>query len=179
MYTDQELIAGCKKNDRSMQKALYDCYAPRLMIVCMRYSKSQEEAEDVLQEAMIKVFRSLDKFRQESQLFYWLKRIVINTALNKLRDKVYLFPLDDKEDKSEESNWDAVSGYHFEELITMVQELPTGCQAVFNLHAIEGFKHEEISDQLGISVGTSKSQLARAKSLLKAKLRTEELRCHG
>ncbi|MCP4460369.1 MAG: RNA polymerase sigma factor [Cytophagales bacterium] len=179
MYTDQELIAGCNKNDRSMQKALYDTYAPRLMIVCMRYSNSQEEAEDVLQEAMIKVFRSMDKFREESQLFYWLKRITINTALNKLRNKVQLSSLDDQEEKFDENAWDAVSGFQFEELLAMVQKLPEGCQIVFNLHAIEGFKHEEIAGQLGISVGTSKSQLSRAKILLKEKLRTEELRCHG
>lgn len=178
MYTDEDLIAGCIDNDRSMQKALYETYAPRLLAVSQRYASSSEEAEDILQEAMIKAFKGMKNFRKDSHLFYWLKRIVINTALNHLRSKVRLLPLHDTE-VNEESTWDAISDFQLEELILMIQELPTGCRAVFNLHVIEGFKHEEIAEQLGISVGTSKSQLSRAKVLLQEKLRIEELKSHG
>ncbi|MEQ9229561.1 MAG: RNA polymerase sigma factor [Cyclobacteriaceae bacterium] len=178
MYTDEELIAGCVENDRSMQKALYQTYAPRLLAVCHRYASSPDEAEDMLQEAMVKAFKGIKNFRAEAHLFYWLKRITINTALNHLRGKVQMLPLHDH-DAHMESAWDAISDYNLEELIAMVQELPTGCRAVFNLHAIEGFKHEEIAEQLGISVGTSKSQLSRAKQLLQEKLRIEELKSHG
>ena len=80
MYTDKELIAGCKRNNRMMQRALYDTYAPRLLVVCQRYASTSFEAEDMLQDAMVKVFKNIDSFRGESQLFAWLKRIAINTS---------------------------------------------------------------------------------------------------
>ncbi len=179
MYTDSELIAGCKKGDRAVQKALYDTYAARLMAVCLRYAGSEEEAEDILQDAMVKAFKGLEHFREESHLYYWLKRIVINTALNALRSQIHVRSLNNDKSLQVVPSWDHFDGYSMDELLAMIQTLPTGCRTVFNLHAIEGYKHEEISEQLGISVGTSKSQLARAKTLLQEKLAKEELRSHG
>lgn len=161
-----------------MQKALYDAYTPRLMAVCMRYAASEDDAEDILQEAMVKAFKGLENFREESHLYYWLKRIVINTALNSLRGQVHLLSIN-QDTKWMETTWDNVFDYELDDLMAMVQALPSGCRAVFNLHAIEGYKHEEISEQLNISVGTSKSQLARAKVLLQEKIKKEELRSHG
>lgn len=178
MYTDAELIAGCKKGHRTMQKALYDTYAPRLMVVCLRYADG-EEAQDILQEAMVKAFKGLENFRGESHLYYWLKRITINTALNSLRGKINLLTVSGKEAQGIEKEWDAIDEFEFGELIEMIQSLPSGCRTVFNLYVIEGFKHEEIAEQLGVSVGTSKSQLSRAKLLLQEKLKREELRSHG
>ena len=179
MYTDKELIAGCKKNDRVMQKALYETYAPRLLVVCQRYMSSGQEAEDVLQEALIKIFKSIDKFRGESHLFYWLKRITVNTALNALRNRMQVESIETGPAMYTESGWDAVADLELEELIGLIWELPQGCQLVFNMYVIEGYKHDEIASQLGISAGTSKSQLARAKTLLQEKIRKEELKNHG
>ena len=138
-----------------------------------------QEAEDILQESFIKAYNKLDTFRGESNLYSWLKRIAINTALNTLRSKVQMTPLAEYDQGVQEEIWEEVSQLNFEELLQMIQELPSGCRAVFNLMAIEGYKHEEIAKDLGISVGTSKSQFARAKYLLQQKLKTEELRSHG
>lgn len=179
MYTDPQLISGCKKGDRALQKALYETYAPRLMAVAMRYASCEEEAEDILQEAMVKVFRSIENFRGDSHLYYWMKRIVVNTALNAIRSKVSFLSISDKSAQEVDYGWDAIDSYSLDELMGLIQSLPNGCRMVFNLYVIEGYKHEEISEQLGISVGTSKSQLSRAKSLLQEKLRIEELRSHG
>lgn len=179
MYSDEQLVEGCKKNDRSMQKALYERYAPKLMVVALRYADSTAEAEDNLQEAMVKAFKKIENYRGESAIFFWLKRIVINTSLNALRSKVQLNPIQDYEERIEGDAWQNISNLHLEDLIKMIQELPSGCRAVFNLMAIEGYKHEEIAKELSISVGTSKSQFSRAKLLLQEKLKQEELRSHG
>ena len=138
------------------------------MVVCLRYCRCREDAEDILQEAFIKVFSHIDKFRQDAHLAYWIKRIVINTALNHHRKSVYLYPhLDIDEVHHLGAEDPTLSGYHFQELLSMLQSLPQGCQVVFNLHAIEGYKHREIAKMLDISEGTSKSQYARARSLVK------------
>ena len=134
----------------------------------MRYCKSQEDAEDVLQEAFVKVFNSLEKFRGEASIKYWIKRIVINTALNHHRKKVYLYPHLDIEEVHNIGDDDVeITNYNYRDLLTIIQSLPQGCQAIFNLYAIEGYKHKEIAEMLEISEGTSKSQYARARSLIK------------
>lgn len=151
-----------------MQKALYDQYAGRMLTVCMRYSKSREDAEDILQEAFVKVFNKIESFRKESSLGYWIKRIVINTALNYHRKSVYLYPHFDIDDMHQLGDDEVlVSDYNYRDLLKLLQTLPQGCQVIFNLYAIEGYKHKEIAELLNISEGTSKSQYARAKSLIK------------
>ena len=151
-----------------MQKALYDQYACRMLTVCMRYSKSREDAEDILQEAFVKVFNKIESFRKESSLGYWIKRIVINTALNYHRKSVYLYPHFDIDDMHQLGDDEVlVSDYNYRDLLKLLQTLPQGCQVIFNLYAIEGYKHKEIAELLNISEGTSKSQYARAKSLIK------------
>lgn len=151
-----------------MQRELYERYASKMLVVCMRYSKSREDAEDILQEAFIKVFNHMEKFRKESSLGFWIKRIVINTALNHHRKGMYLYPHFDIEDMHHIGSDDiAIANYNFRDLLTLLQSLPQGCQTIFNLYAIEGFKHKEIAEMLNISEGTSKSQYSRAKSLIK------------
>lgn len=165
---DDALVAGCAKGDRTAQQMLYQKYAARMMAVCCRYCRCREDAEDVLQEAFVRVFKYIEKFRQESSLAYWIKRIVVNTAINYHRKSVYLYPhldIDEVYHLGEDAS--AVSNFHFEELLALLQTLPQGCRVVFNLHAIEGYKHREIARMLGISEGTSKSQYARARSLIK------------
>lgn len=176
MTSEKSLISGCKNGDRKFQRELYDHFAPKMMMVCLRYSKSDQEAEDILQESFIKVFDHIKGFKGESRLIYWIKRIVVNTALNHGRKKLYMFPMLDvaELEKPDDSNV-SISSLHVQELLGMIQELPSGCQIIFNLYAIEGYNHNEISKMLEISVGTSKSQYSRARQLLREMIEKEEI----
>lgn len=173
MLTENELIEGCRKGDRAYQKALYDRYCRKMMVVCLRYSKATLEAEDILQEGFVKVFQGIKDFRQEAKLETWITRIMVNTALNSQRKKLYLYPMVDVEEINLPTDEVSLSGIHFSQLLEMIQTLPQGCQIVFNMFAIEGFSHKEIGEMLSISEGTSKSQYARARSLLQGKLLKE------
>jgi RNA polymerase sigma factor (sigma-70 family) len=171
MLGEKELIQGCARGDRASQKALYERYCRKMMVVCQRYSRSTQEAEDILQEGFIKIFKAIGEFRAESKLETWITRIMINTALNSQRQKLYLMPMVDVTEISlPEREEVSLSGFHLDELLNMIQTLPDGCRVVFNLFAIEGYGHQEIAEMMQISEGTSKSQYNRAKSLLKAKL---------
>ncbi|GAA5027142.1 DNA-directed RNA polymerase sigma-70 factor [Marivirga lumbricoides] len=166
MPTTAELIKGCQKGDRKSQYQLYQQFASGMMVVAMRYSKSTQEAEDILQEGFIKVFQYIKNFREESSLGYWIKRIIINTALNHQRNKLYLYPMVDVDDMKDGLGSVSVENMAVEELMELVQSLPTGCQVIFNLYAVEGYQHKEIAKMLSISEGTSKSQYSRARKLL-------------
>lgn len=179
MHDPKDLLERCAKSDRHAQQELYDLYAKSMYVVCLRYTKSVQEAEDILQEAFIKIFKNIGSFRGDSKLGYWIKRIVINTALNHQRSKLYQYPMKDVEDVKHDFNYENVlSGYQMEELLEMVRALPHGCQMVFNLYAIEGYNHKEIGDMLGISEGTSKSQFSRARKLLQNKILKDKQRSY-
>ena len=170
-----ELIEACIKGDREAQRSLYDIFSKKMYVVCLRYTKSQQEAEDVLQDSFIKVFKNLKGYRGDSRLDYWIKRIVINTALNSQRKKLYMYPMVDIDDvQNMVSHSKALTDFNLEELLKMIRELPSGCQTVFNLFAIEGYSHKEIAEMLGVSEGTSKSQFSRARKLLQEKIAAEE-----
>ncbi len=173
MLNETELIDGCIKNNRAAQQVLYNSYCRKMMVVCLRYAKGIDEAEDILQEGFIKVFHAIKNFRKEAKLETWITRIMVNTALNAQRKKMYLYPMVDVEDLHLPEQEISLSGIHFKQLLELIQSLPQGCQIVFNLFAIEGYSHKEIAELLGISEGTSKSQFARAKSLLQQKLLKE------
>jgi RNA polymerase sigma factor (sigma-70 family) len=173
MLSEDELIEGCRKGGRAFQKALYDRYCRKMLVVCLRYSKTTAEAEDIVQEGFVKVFQGLKDFRRESKLETWITRIMVNTALNVQRKKLYLYPMVDVTEIVLPEVEMSISGIHVGQLLEMIQSLPQGCQIVFNLFAIEGYSHKEIAEMLTISEGTSKSQFARAKSLLQAKLLKE------
>lgn len=172
---EKQLIKGCVKADRRAQEQLYQLYSSKMFAICLRYTKSQQEAEDVLQESFIKVFKQIDKYKGEAPLIFWIKRIVINTALNSQRSKLYLYPMVDVDDLKESSGEEKdVTDYSLEDLMGMVKSLPGSCQVIFNLYAIEGYKHHEIAEMLEISVGTSKSQYSRAKFLLREKMKQDK-----
>jgi len=173
MLSENELIEGCRKGNRAFQKALYDRYCRKMLVVCLRYSKTTAEAEDIVQEGFVKVFQGIKDFRQEAKLDTWITRIMVNTALNVQRKKLYLYPMVDVTEIVLPDEEMSVSGIHFSQLLEMIQSLPQGCQIVFNMFAIEGYSHREIAEMLSISEGTSKSQFARAKSLLQSKLLKE------
>lgn len=163
-----------------MQQLLYSKYSRSMYAVAVRYTKMQQEAEDIIQEAFIKVFKNIDKFRQDSSLGYWIKRIVINTALNHQRSKLYLYPMVDVHEMTNKPSEELIiSDFSHQELIEMIRELPSGCQTIFNLYAIEGYKHHEIATMLEISEGTSKSQYSRAKVLLKERILSSSIVNYG
>jgi len=165
--TEQELLEGCLKEDRRFQKELYDRYSSKLLAVCCRYCRNREEAQDVLHEGFIKAIKNLHRFEGKGSFEGWLRRIMVNASLENFRKTKYLVAVEDiQEAESQQTDSVAVEQMSAKELLSMVQALPAGFRIVFNLYAIEGFSHKEISEQLGISVGTSKSQLSRARASL-------------
>ncbi len=175
MLEHKEIIDACVKGDRLAQRNLYDLFSKRMYVVCLRYTKSQQEAEDVLQDSFIKIFNNLKNYRGESRLGYWIKRIIINTALNSQRKKLYMYPMVDIEDVHHVFDQSkTISNLQLEELLNIIRTLPTGCRTVFNLFAIEGYSHREIAEMLEVSEGTSKSQFSRARKLLQEKIAEEE-----
>ncbi len=163
-----QLLHQCKKGNAKAQKALYDSYAPQMLGVCYRYTKSMEDAEDVLQEGFIKVFRNIDQYRGEGDFGGWVRRIMVNTALaflKKSRHYQYDMMLED-ENLHPVYNESPDVVLQAKQIVAMVRQLPAGYQTIFNLHAIEGYSHVEIAKMMGISEGTSRSQYMRARNLL-------------
>lgn len=175
MLNEKELLEGCAKGDRAAQKALYERYCRKMMVICQRYAKTTAEAEDILQEGFVKVFGAIKSFRGESALGTWITRIMINTALNSQRQKLYMLPMVDLTEVSLPEREEVIlAQFRLEELVAIIQSLPDGCRVVFNLFAIEGYGHKEIAKMMNISEGTSKSQYNRAKSLLRTKLEAQQ-----
>lgn len=172
----ESLIAQCLTNNSFAQQRLYHKYAPKMFGICMRFAKNEVEAEDILQEGFIKVFNNLKSFRNEGKLEAWIRRIMVNTAINFYKRKTPSFPEVDFDrlepiHTSQESILDQLS---HEELLSLVQKLPKGYRLVFNLYVIEGYSHKEIGEMLNVSINTSKSQLSRAKDLLRYRLKRKE-----
>ncbi len=165
---DKQLVREALGLKPGAQKLLYERYAPLMLGICYRYTKSLTDAEDVLQEGFVKVFRHLNQYKGEGDLGAWIRRIMVNTALNFLKtNKKYQHDLlfHDAPLHSISSD-DPEVKLHAKELSKLIRQLPTGYQTIFNLHAVEGFSHVEIGGMLGISDGTSRSQYARARALL-------------
>ncbi len=164
---ESDLIDGCIRGDRRMQEELYRRFAPRMYAVCLRYASNTEEAEDILQEGFIKIYKKLDSFRREGSFEGWIRRVFVNTAIEHFRRKKYLQPVTEKEEATLEGNYLSVLDELAErDIMNLVQQLSPGYRTVFNMYVIEGYTHKEIGDMLGISEGTSKSQLSRAKVIL-------------
>jgi RNA polymerase sigma-70 factor (ECF subfamily) len=155
-----------------MQEELYRRFSPRMYAVCLRYAANAEEAEDILQEGFIKIFKKLDSFRSEGSFEGWIRRIFVNTAIEHFRRKKYLQPVTEKEETSIEGKYVTVLDSLAErDMLGLVQQLSPGYRTVFNMYVVEGYTHKEIADMLGISEGTSKSQLSRAKTILQDMVR--------
>ena len=168
---ETELIEGCRQNNRSAQKALYEQMAGKMLSISCRYVKDRMEAEDILVTSFMKVFDRIGQFKGEGSFEGWVRRIVVNEALSYLRKNKSMYVETDLEAADKKVDMDTItSGLEAEDLLKLVAELPTGYRMVFNLYAIDGYSHKEIADQLGISESTSKSQLSRARNYLQAKL---------
>lgn len=175
---EQELIRACQNRDNAAQHRLFDAYAGRLMTICRRYAASHQEAEDMLQEAFIRVFKHVGQYRGDGSFEGWLRRITVNTALQFLQKrKIEFVELDEIRFEPESQDHSAVSGLDAEDLMKLIARLPDGYRTVFNLFAIEGYSHEEISAMLHIQTASSRSQLSKARALLREKINSlQEIR---
>ncbi len=171
--TESDLIQGCLQGDRRMQEELYRRYAPKMYAVCLRYAGNAMEAEDILQEGFIKIFKKLSSFRGDGSFEGWIRRIFVNTSIEHFRRKNYLQPVTEKEENTIEGKYLSVLDTLAErDILDLIQQLSPGYRTVFNMYVIEGYTHKEIGEMLGISEGTSKSQLSRAKVILQDMVRT-------
>ena len=168
-----KIVEKCRVYDKKAQKELYDVYSPVLFGICLRYSNSKADAEDILQEGFIKIFTKINNYSGKGSFEGWMRRIVVNTSIshyhkNKKHKEIY--DIDEiKETELEGSTFESID-YTKEELFSVINNLPEGYRIIFNLYAIEGYKHKEIAIKLNISENTSKSQYSRAKSKLKKML---------
>ena len=170
--SEAEIIEGCKAGKRESQRMLYTNFSGKMFAVCLRYSKNREEAEDALQEGFIKVFRGIDKYAGAGSFEGWIRKIMVNTALEAMRKrKITYYPIDDgRMEETQDSLPDVFYKIAVQDLLRFIQDLPDGFKAVFNLYAIEGYQHKEIGDMLGISESTSRSQLTRARQMLQQRI---------
>ncbi|MBI1306148.1 MAG: sigma-70 family RNA polymerase sigma factor [Bacteroidetes bacterium] len=165
--SEEELIEGCIREDRDCQGKLYNKYANKMFAVCLRYSNTREEAEDVLQDAFIKIFDKISYFRGEGSFEGWMRRIMVNTALRSRDKRALKFEPGDIEDVDEPSTLPTIIGsMGVKEIMNLIGQMPEGYKLVFQLCAVEGYNHKEIGNMLGINESTSRSQYARARKYL-------------
>lgn len=172
----RHLIEGCCKKDIRCQKALYDWLHPQMLGVCMRYASDRDQAQDMLQEGFIRVFRKIETYNNQGSFEGWVRKVIVNTALQVLRKekKAEVSSLDDDSLMVVDYRANAQEQLQAADVLKTIQNLPRGYRMVFNLFAIEGYSHEEIASQLDISVNTSYSQYHRAKALLRKLIDSEK-----
>lgn len=172
MNNYSEIIKACLKGNQLAQNRLYRIFADKMYGVCLRYADNEDEAKDILQDGFIKVFTNLKQFNNKGSFEGWIRRIVVNTALEKFRDKKHMFAISmETEYDSNNNNYDHIlSELSAKDLLKLIQELSPQYKTVFNLYAIEGYSHKEICNILDIKEGTSKSNLSRAREILKEKV---------
>ena len=161
--TEQELIQACREEDRRAQKMLYERYSPVMFGVCKRYLKTREDAEDVLVEAFFKVLTNIHQYKGAGSFEGWIRRIVVNEALMFIRRRHNFSMTVEINNIDAPAPAKAIGRLAEQEILGLLDQLPTGYRTVFNLYVVEGYKHREIGDMLGISINTSKSQLILAR----------------
>jgi len=168
--TLNELILKCKKQDSKAQEALYKQYSGILFAICLRYSPNKTEAEDNLQDAFITIFKKIEQYKAKGSFEGWIKRVTVNTVLQKYR-KQKIYNIDDEERIEQEDDVTVeTETVPLDFLLKIIQELPDRYRLVFTLYVLDDYSHKEIAEMLGISDGTSKSNLARARGILKNKI---------
>jgi len=171
--TEEQLIRACIRDDAASQKELFIRYSSRMLGVCHRYARTAADAEDILQDAFIKVFDKLQQFKFEGSFEGWIRKIVVNTALKKYTLTRYEKEQNGIENIAKYESAEDPSAYtHLsqKDLLTLINSLPDGYRMIFNLHVIEGYQHEEIAEMLGIQPGTSRSQLVKARNMLQKQI---------
>ncbi len=168
----ENIIKDCKKCRPEAQKELYEHFSGKMFAVCLQYSKDYTEAEDILQDGFIKVFTKISQFNFKGSFEGWVRRIMVNCALERYRKQSLLYSVSDIHDYDYKLAYDDVMGeISSKELLSLVQQLSPQYKVVFNLYGIEGYSHQEIGEMLNISVGTSKSNLSRARIILQEKVK--------
>jgi RNA polymerase sigma factor (sigma-70 family) len=173
MMSDQQIIEGCARHERKAQRELYEKYSRLLLGVCLRYAGDKAEAEDILQDSFLKIFFKIKDFSGTGSFTGWLRKVVVNTAITHYHLNLkYRYHIEIEEYVSVETG---VAGFEedfftADELFIVLNELPKGYRMIFNLYAIEGYKHKEIAELMGIDTNTSKSQYSRAKAVIRDKL---------
>ena len=173
---EKELINSCLNNDRKAQKSLYETYSRKMMGVCLRYCNDSETAKDMLQDGFIKIFSSLSSFQFNGSFEGWMRRVFVNTCLEHLRKTDVLHDAADLDYAAAPlsgGNNNAIEQMSANDLMKIINELPKGFRLIFNMYEIEGYSHKEIADALNITESTSRSQLTRAKQLLKHSIQKE------
>ena len=166
------LLKECKRGKSGSQEELYRRFAAAMYGLCLQYASNEEDAQDIMQEGFIKVFAKLDQVKNPAALPGWIRRVMINTALEKFRKQNQLYALGNDFESSEDVQQEnVISDLSAQDLIKLIRELTPKYRMVFNLYAIEGYSHKEIGEMLGISEGTSKSNLARARYTLQKKVK--------
>lgn len=171
--TEIELIKGCLRENTSCQKEVFERFASRMLGVCQRYARNSADAEDILQDAFIKVFNKLGQFKFEGSFEGWIRRIVVNTALKKyslVRYEKEFTGYDVPENQEVQSAPAAYAHLTEKDLLVLINSLPDGYRLIFNLYVIEGYQHQEIASMLGIQPGTSRSQLVKARTMLQKQI---------
>lgn len=164
---EDKWVKACQKGDGAAQRQVYEKYARKMLGVCLRYVRDEFEAEEILISGFMKVFDKISQFKGEGSFEGWVRKIMVNEALGYLRRTKSIYLETDLEKADYEPDYQSLGNQLEEEdLLRMIQQLPSGYQTVFNLYAIEGYSHKEIGEMLGISENTSKSQLSRARNLL-------------
>lgn len=169
MFNLEKVILGSQKGKRKSQVQLYQKYAPMLLAVCLRYVADKSEAEDILQEGFLKIFKSIKGYTGQGNFEGWMRKIMVNTAIthfNREKKHYYHEEVEEQVDLESDINLSPDKEYDAKELLTLLTKMPEGYRLIFNLYAIEGYKHREIADQLNIEESTSKSQYLRAKKWL-------------
>lgn len=175
--TYTKIVEGCIRREPLAQRRLYELFSPKMMALCYRYAQNRDEAEDMLQEGFIKVFQCIDKYNHQGSLEGWVRRIIVNTAIDIIRRNKSLQLVSSLNENIIESTVDdnIVDALEVEYLLNIIQDLPDGYRIVFNMFAIEGYSHAEIGEQLNINESTSRSQFTRAKVLLKKRIHEDSL----
>lgn len=171
MTQQEEIIYKCREGNSKAQTELYRLFSRKMYGVCLRYAKDNADAEDILQEGFVRVFSKIGQFEFKGSFEGWMRRIMVNTALEKFRKNDRLYPVEEmKIYESTEMVEETISSITADELMKIIQELPPRYKMVFNLYAIEGYSHLEIADMMSISEGTSKSNLSRARMILQKRV---------
>ncbi len=171
-----KLIESCMHNNREAQYKLYSLLSGKMFAVCLRYAKNREAAEDLLQEGFVKVFTNIEKFRGDGSFEGWVRRIIVNTAVEYYRKSTKMYPMVNVDDVNKDVIWeDTGDNLELEDVMKLINSLSTGYRTIFNLYVVEGYSHKEIAEMLDISEGTSKSQLARARYLLMEMVKKSEI----
>lgn len=176
---EKKLIQACINEEKHAQRYLYDLYSPKMYYVCLRYSRHDLEAQDMLQDGFVKVFDKISSFKSNGSFEGWIRRIIVNTCLNHCRKRSFKqeqIGIEDYQDGAVSSK--AISKLSEQDLLALIQQLPIGYRMVFNLYVIEGYSHKEISEMLSITESTSRSQLAKSRKWMQNELEKQKISNH-